>query len=215
MTSEISITQGLAELKLLDKRIKKLIGVEKVSGYGEESPCFRFVDVRTKTHPVDGELLKQSASSNYQSFCDLLKRRDLIKRAIIQKNATTQIKIGKWNGSIAEAIEQKASIKYKKDLLEQMKKQALTATSLAETESKEVSQRLDKLLSSEMGKDVRTNPDTVNALTASFTENNKVTIVDPLGYSKILSEMEEEIDAFTTNVDWVLSEVNGLTKILI
>jgi hypothetical protein len=211
----MSLTQGLAELKLLDKRIKKLIHTVPSKRLWEdnESPCFRFVDVKTKAKPVDIDALKKEAKANYQSFCDLLARRDTIKRAIVQKNATTTIKIGTWEGTIAEAIEQKASITYRRDLLEQMKKQVLAANQLVETEQKEAQNRLDKLLSSEMGKDVRTNPDTVNALTVSFMENNKVGLVDPLDSGPLIRSMEEEVEAFTTNVDWVLSEANGRTMI--
>lgn len=212
MATTMSITQGLAELKLLDKRINKLINGGSKSPY-DNDPCFRFIDVRTKTHPVDTEALKQSAASNYQSFNDLVNRHSLIKRAIILKNATTLVNVGEWTGTIAEAIEQKSSIQYKKKLMEQMKRQYLAASEKMTTEKNDLVNRLDKLLSSEMGKDVRTNPETVNAITASFQENNKVVLVDPLDSFNVIHQLENEVDTFLTNVDWVLSETNGKTLI--
>jgi hypothetical protein len=50
-------------------------------------------------------------------------------------------------------------------------------------------------------------------LTNSFRENNKVELVDPLDLSVKVAALEEELDAFETNVDWVLSESNAVTKI--
>jgi len=219
MASEISITQGLAELKLLDKRIRKLVtgfsGKSTNKWDSDTDDCFQFIDIKTKTHPVENEQLKRTAESNYQSFCDLVKRHNTIKCAIIKKNAETSVKIGSWTGTVAEAIEHKSSILYKESLIEQMKKQSLKAHTKYEEEQKELNRRLDQLLSSEMGKDIRTNPETVNALTSSFQENNKVTIVDPLNSKKLIEDLEAEVESFRTNVDWVLSEINGRTMITV
>jgi hypothetical protein len=60
---------------------------------------------------------------------------------------------------------------------------------------------------------VRTNPETIQAITNSFRDNNKVEFVDPLGLEKRIKELDEEIETFETNVDWVLSEANGRTMI--
>lgn len=212
MAVQMSITQGLAELKLLDKRIVKLVGISD-SRYTSEG--FACIDLMTKTKPVDMERFKKEALANYQSLNDLMKRRDTIKRAIILANATTQVKIGSWSGTVAEAIEQKSSIKYKETLIKSMKRQVEEVMSRFRTETSELQGRLDRLLSSEMGKDVKTNPETVDALSRSFTENNKIAIVDPLDTSKLIATLEEEVEGFATNVDWVLSEINGKTMITV
>jgi hypothetical protein len=209
----MSITQGLAELKLLDRRIKNLIE----DNYNEpDGPyCFRFIAVSTKTNQVDAEKMKKDALATYQSFNALVKRRDQIKRAIIMKNATTPVRIGTWEGTVAEAIEQKSSMAYKRTLLYSMKKQVAEVTERLKTEQKSVSERLDRLLATEMGKDMKTNPETVAALSASFETNNKITLLDPLESGKVINALEDEIETFTTNVDWVLSEANSKTLITV
>jgi uncharacterized FlaG/YvyC family protein len=201
----MSITQGLAELKLLDKRINKCLG------YVE------WTLLSTKNNRIDETELKKHAQAEYQSYIDLVKRRDTIKRAIVLSNAQTQVTIGtgpkKWVGTVAEAIEHKSSLTYKKNLLDKM---ARTIDRVDE-EYKEamdvLEKRLDGLLTSELGKDVKTNPETITALRNSFMETNKVEIVDPMDLKKMAKDLEEEIDAFETNVDWVLSEANGKTMI--
>jgi hypothetical protein len=198
----MSITQGLAELKLLDKRLSKRL----------DGPSW--VAVSTKTNRVNEDELKKSAESFYKSYMDLVSRRDTIKRAIVLSNAKTAVTIGgTWNGTVAEAIEYKSSLMYKKKLLEKMKENVLSAEADYKSAVEERDSRLDRLLSSELGKDVKTNPDTIAALSASFQESNKIVIVDPLNLKSKASELEEEIDAFEANVDWVLSENNGKTLI--
>ena len=200
----MSVTQGLAELKLLDKRLTK------------ELSYMNWAAVSSKKKHVDALVLKKTAESEYQSYMDLVKRRDTIKRAIVMSNATTPVVIGpgeEWTGTVAEAIEHKSSLIYKKRLVEKMKQHLLKVTSEYEQLVDDMASRLDRLMTSELGKDVKTNPETVAALTASFRETNKVELVDPLDLSDKVKALEKEIDSFETNVDWVLSEANGKTMI--
>ena len=201
MAQTISITQALAELKLLDKRIQKAL--DNVT----------WADVKTKSRPVDAEKFAKTVRAEYQSFNDLVKRRDGIKRAVVKANATTRVKVGPWEGTVAEAIEYKMSIHYKKRLLDIMRSQLLRAKDQFKDQQENVDGRLEKLLHSELGKDVKTSPETITALTNSFRENNRVELVDPLDLSERTKELEEEIESFETNVDWVLSETNGKTLI--
>lgn len=203
MAQTMSITQALAELKLLDKRINKALDY------------VTWADVKTKGHPVDTEKFAKTVKAEYQSFTDLVKRRDTIKRAVVTANATTRVKVGTWEGTVAEAIEYKTSIAYKKRLLDEMRSQMIRARERFQEQQEAVDGRLEKLLHSELGKDVKTSPETITALTNSFRENNRVELVDPLDLTGCIVALEDEIDAFETNVDWVLSEVNGSTKIVV
>lgn len=198
----MSVTQALPELKLLEKRINKV---------AETIPTW--CKVATNGAPVDKEKHKRETESHLQSFNDLMKRRDTIKRAIILSNAVTTVRIGSWEGTVAEAIEYKMSIRMKRSLLEGMKMCMQLRRSEYEAMKGQVDSRLERLLQSELGKDVKTNPETITALTNSFRENNKVELVDPLDLATKVSTLEEELDAFETNVDWVLSESNGRTMI--
>lgn len=199
----MSITQALAELKLLDKRIQKSLD------------HVEWAQVKTKSNPLDTEKFTRTAKSEFQSFLDLVKRRDAIKRAVVISNATTRVKVGSWEGTVAEAIEYKTSILYKNRLLDTMRNQLLVAKELYKQQQESVDARLEKLLHSELGKDVKTSPETITALTNTFRENNKVELVDPLDLTTRTRELDEEIENFQTNVDWVLSETNGKTLITV
>lgn len=201
-TQKMSVTQALPELKLLDKRISKV--TETI-----ESWC----KISHNGAPVDKDKHKKETEANLQSFMDLVKRRDAIKRAIILSNAKTPVKIGSFEGTVAEAIEYKYSIRVKRDLLDNMKSCLQTKRSEYEQQKANVDSRLERLLQSELGKDVKTNPETITALTTSFRENNKVELVDPLDLAVRIKNLEEELDSFETNVDWVLSQANATTFI--
>lgn len=200
---EISVTQALAELKLLEKRINKSLS------------CIKWSDVSFKNNNIDESQLKKIAESEYQSYIDLLKRRDTIKRAVVLSNATTNVTVGNWSGSVAEAIEQKSNMNFKKKLLESMKNSLLQSLDNYKKKAKELETRLDKLLQSELGKDIKTNPETIQALTTSFKETNKITHHDPLQLNIKIKQLEEEIEDFETNINWKLSESNGKTTIII
>jgi hypothetical protein len=198
----MSVTQALPELKLLEKRIDKVS--ESITDWCK---------VSHNGAPVDKDKHKKETEAQLQSYMDLVKRRDAIKRAIILSNANTRVKIGQFEGTVAEAIEYKMSIRFKRSLLDSMKGSLQTKREEYERMKGQVDSRLERLLQSELGKDVKTNPETITALTNSFRENNKVELVDPLDLSVKVAALEEELDAFETNVDWVLSESNAVTKI--
>jgi len=202
MSQQMSITQALPELKLLEKRINKV--TENIQNWCK---------VSYNNAPVDKEKHKKETESQLQSFQDLLKRRDNIKRAIILSNASTKVKIGSWEGTVAEAIEYKTSIYMKRKLLESMKECLQVKRAEYEQVKATVDGRLERLLQSELGKDVKTNPETIASLTNTFRDNNKVELVDPLDLATKIASLEDELDAFETNVDWVLSESNGKTLV--
>ena len=201
-SQQMSVTQALPELKLLEKRIDKVS--ESIADWCK---------VAHNGAPLDKEKHKKETEAQLQSYMDLVKRRDAIKRAIILSNANTKVKIGQFEGTVAEAIEYKASIRFKRNLLESMKESLQAKREEYERMKGQVDSRLERLLQSELGKDVKTNPETITALTTSFRDNNKVELVDPLDLSAKIVSLEEELDAFETNVDWVLSESNAVTKI--
>jgi hypothetical protein len=199
---QISVTQALTELKLLDKRIRAYT----------DAQC-DWIEVSTKTKVVDVPRFEAKVKSEYQSLFDLIKRRDVIKRAVVLSNATTKVKVGTWEGTVAEAIELMISIQYKENLLTRLKEALSKARAQVAAEELNLQSRLDRLLASELGKDVKTHPETIQAITKSFQENNKVTLVDPLNLETKIKDLEAEVESFDANVDWVLSESNGRTLI--
>ncbi len=199
----ITITRALVELKLLDSRIRKTI---------DEGEYIRMTNRHKR---VDEQLFNRNAQSSYQSIRDLIERRNKIKSAIVVSNALTHVRIRGKDYSVAEAIERKNSIEYDKAFLQKMKENRTHVQMEFERYTSDVQKKLDRLLEIEFGKDVKSNSDNVTSITNSYMENNQGRLVDPIRLSEKIAELEQEIEDFESEVNFVLSESNSLTTISI
>jgi hypothetical protein len=199
----ISITQALAQIKLIRKRIDNVI---------EDGD---FIRMKTKKSLFDGDRYSSQAIGSYQSFTDLLKLYNKMKAAIVVSNATTTVNIAGKSYTVAEAVERKRSIEMEKELLNRMKMQYVRVMKEYEAHQLAEQARVERLLAVELGKDSKTSPDTIRILSESFLAENKAEIVDPLHLETKIKSMGTEIDEFETTVDYTLSESNGRTMITI
>lgn len=197
----MSVTQALAELKLLRSRIE--------SSYEGT----KFITLKTKRNDVDVDAFERRAKASAQSFEDLLSRYTRIKSAIVVSNATTRVKVAGVEYTVAEAVERKRTLQFEKDYLNTLKAQLRDATNAYDVEQKALQERLDRLLLQELGKEAKTNVDVVYQFTTSFLKNHKAELVDPLKLSDYIRAREKTIEEFQTNVDWTLSESNGVAFI--
>lgn len=195
----MSVTQALAELKLLRSRIESAYEGTK------------FITLKTKRNDVDTEAFSRNAKSAAQSFEDLVSRYSKIKSAIVRSNATTTVRIAETTYTVAEAVERKRTVEFEKSYLRTLKTQMNVAKTMYETEQTALQERLDRLLLQELGKEAKTNVDVVNSFTESFLKNHRAELVDPLKLSEYIAAREKTIQDFETTVDWTLSESNGTT----
>lgn len=199
---QMSIAQALVELKLLKSRIGKCSNTE-------------FVAVKTKTRAIDVAEFTKTAIAGLQSYKSLLNRYNTIRSKVVVSNATTVVKVAGFEYTVAEAVERKRSVEMEKEMVSVLRDQFRKATLTVENHQKAQQERLDKLVLQELGKDSKTNVEVVDALTETFLKNNKAELVDPLSLQVIINAMDKSIQDFESNVDWVLSESNGRTAIIV
>lgn len=197
----ITVTRALAELKTLDKRINKAV-----------QDC-DVVKIRRKEDKWDIQEYNRQAQATYQSLEDLITRRDELKRRVLASNATTRVRIGKDVLTIAEVIDRKQSIEYKKRLLERLRNQRQIAQNTYESRVEELRRKLDNLLEVNFGKEGKCNPENVASITKTYHDTHKVEIVDPLNIGVKIKTLEEEITEFDKEADLVLSESNARTYV--
>jgi hypothetical protein len=204
---EISITRGLAELKTLDSRINKSIQ--------ETSLIANTTGKKIIVGFQSNEQFEDKVKSSYQSVTDLIKRRNAIKAAIVQSNAITTVEVAGAAMTVAEAIERKTSIAYEQALLNKMKSEYVNAIRKFEQEDAKVKERLDELLKTTFGKDVKVDANQYDSTAKPFLEQNEPKLVDPLKLKNEIESLENVIEEFSLNVDFVLSESNTMNKITI
>jgi hypothetical protein len=200
MTTTVSVTQALAEIKLLRKRI-------------EGDTLASFITVRTKKKSVRDTFARE-ASSSLQSHRDLLSRYNLFKSAVVLANATTQVQIGGKTYTVADAVERKRSISFEKALLKEMELQYNNVQKELKAHQEEQQERLDALLQKAVtGDRVASSPEAVDSLTKLFLKENAAELVDPLDLATKIKELRRTIEEFESEVDFRLSEANARTLI--
>ena len=197
MTSKISITRALVELKTLDSRIQKKIDTGV------------FVSYKGQFHQPH-EATKE-AVANYQSVNDLIERRKKIKSAIITSNALTKVNICGNEMTMAEAIETKSSIKHKKNLLAVLKAQYGSVVTTIESVNARVRKDLENKSTRDTDKDKQQM--SLEEFSKMYINLHGVELFDPIKVSQKIEQLEQYITQFEQEVDYVLSEKNATTFI--
>ena len=205
MKTQQSITRSLVEIKTLDSRIGKIIDASAFTSYKTKSRNFG----------LNAEEFRKSALADFQSINDLISRRDSIKNAIVLSNSTTIVSIAEKHMTVSQAIEFKNTIGYKELLLQKLKTQRQMVTVESELHRNRVQTKVDDNIRIICGKDVKADASSIQTITDGITKGDPIEIFDPLGIDKVIDALETEIEDFRANVDFVLSESNALTKILV
>ncbi len=203
---KLTLHRALSELKTIDKRIKDtIISLKPVEIYQK--------DKKIKGH-IEKEEFEKQAIANFDSIIALIKRKNLIKCAIVLKNATTEVVVNGEKMSIAEAITYKDLLQYKKELIDKLHLQFNAVKASLEKNNFEVSQQLQKNIEAMLGKDnVKSSKEDIETLSKPFLSMNEWHLVDPLKVEDKINTLVEEYNKFYSEVDSVLSEANAITTI--
>lgn len=172
-----------------------------------------FTKLKKANDMLDVAKFSAAATAAHQSFKDLLARYNALKAAIVQSNATTKVTIAGIEYTIAEAVERKRTIEFERDLLCRFQQQYKKVKEDLEAHQLNEQARVDRLLTTELAKDAKTNVEVIQQLTATFLSQNKATVVDPLNLADLIKSMLESVGNFETKVDYILSESNGRTML--
>ncbi|WP_459478136.1 hypothetical protein [Clostridium saccharoperbutylacetonicum] len=204
---KMSIHRGLSELKMLDKRIERSIKESKFVGSKKKSA--ENVDNTTTSKDKFIENIKKE----YQSIQSLIKRRTEVKGLIVLSNAKTMVVVGDKEYTVAEAIENKKIIENKKELLKQLKTHLNTNMAQVSKKNEEVESRLDEQIQIMLGSDKQSKTAGLEGFINQYKEQNEWELVDGLEITSEINKLENEIDEFENNIDFVLSESNAITFI--
>lgn len=204
---KMSIHRGLSELKMLDKRIERSVKDSKFIGSKKKSA----ENVNNTTTSKDKFI--ENIKKEYQSIQALIKRRTEIKRLIVLSNAKTMVVVGDKEYTVAEAIENKKIIENKKELLKQLKTQLNTNMAQVSKKNEEVESRLDEQIQIMLGSDKQSKTAGLEGFINQYKEQNEWELVDGLGINEEINKLENEIEEFENNIDFVLSESNAVTFI--
>jgi len=210
MTKEkMTIHRALAELKLIDSKIEKAIASVEPTG------------VMQANKPVNGFYKKEDfeteAKAKFQSVVDLIERKNKIKSTIVAANGITQVEISGVKMTIADAINFKSVIVFKKNLIATLVKKHNAVKSKFTVENEKVNNvalENAKIMIGKQGDDrVKPTDEDVENIVEPFVKRNEFHLVDPLKVEELTEKLQNEVNNFEVEVDAVLSEINAITVI--
>lgn len=213
MTHEtMTIHKALAELKTMDDRISKAINAVTYT-----------MAIKHSAEKINGIPIadfKENIKSGYQKVQSLILRRDAMKRAVVMSNATTKVKVGNAEYTVAEAIEMKNhGMEYKKTLCQKIVSDYRMASSELERNSGEAIEKraeqyvLSVIQAQPKESKMAVDSDAMKALRKDYITNNTYDLIDPLDVTKVMEALMDEITEFETEVDAALSVSNAVTVI--
>ena len=202
----MTIHRALAELKLIGARITKAIDALQPSGIVQKDKLVNNLYERTA--------FEKRAKEQYQSALDLITRRDNIKAAIVKANAVTTVTVAGVSMTIADAINQRASIIYRKSVSDMLKAKYRLSKASLEKNNAQVDASALELAKVALGKqNVKIGDDDVNKVVESYLTTNKFSLVDPVNVEVETEKLDAQVSAFEAEVDATLSEINATTFI--
>lgn len=211
MTAEtMNVHQALAELKTLDKRIEKAI----------QTPEW-VVTNKHSNGKIDGVTVSEyvaTVKEQYQKAMDLIRRRDAIKRAVVNSNAVTKVLIAGVEYTVAEAIDKKNhGTQFLSMMARRLAHDHTQAKMIADRENgSRLEDRADVFVKSLIGNtDTKGMTEEIKARREDFIAAQTLDIVDPIGAVKEIERLEDEVSSFLTNVDAALSVSNAITDITV
>lgn len=206
--TQITVTDALAELTLLEKRINSA-----KADLGNNN-LITFVEIgQVPTGYKSREEYNSKARAALQRVDALIGRRRTIKRAIVLSNATTMVSIANEEMTVAEAIEMKNFIAYYEIVLDTMHTTYRTTLSKYEQAQGRVKERLDKLAIEVLGRNANTATDRYQSLADSFLAREGVELLDPANLAEENERRQNFIEEFKSTCDRVLSISNARTII--
>lgn len=209
-TEKMTVHKALAELKIIGDRINSAIQTGVYCRANKHS--------NEKINGVSVDEFKKQIQGSWDKVNDLIRRRNAIKKAVVLSNATTKVKVGDEEYTVAEAIEMKNSgMQYKKQLLNELNKQYIQAVQITERENGEnLQQKAENYVIGLYGsKEGKTSVDEIENTKKQFIINNTFELIDPIKVKDKIDVLEREIAAFETEIDSCLSVSNAVTEITI
>lgn len=205
-TNKMTLHRALAELKLIDAKIEKQIA--------ECEP----INIYQKDKKIGGwatqDEFKAKAQSGYDSVIALIDRKNAIKSAIVKANGTTTVTVGDKSMTIADAINFKTLIAFKKKFISMLTQRQKNAIGIMNKNNEGVKINCDRIVEAVVGKEnVAIKTGEVEAVQKPYMEMNEFQLADPLKLADKISALEKEVQDFEVEIDATLSEINAVTQI--
>lgn len=217
MTQTMSVTRALVELKTLNDKINRaIVGGVYVGLQTGTADKAKFSNSNFTTHFASKVEAEGKIKGSFDSVESLVNRRQAIKSAIILSNANTNVTFGGKTITVAEAIELKSTVEFRKSFLINLQGQLSHATNNMTTRNVALEAKIDKLLETSYGSEkTKVDAAVVEAISKPQRDTNSVSLFDPLDIQSKIDSQRELLDQLESELDFTLSESNARTTIVV
>ena len=202
----ISIHRALSELKLLDKRIEKLMGLR----VGDSLGTLGFIAVKLKETDLDLTEIEKEMKSKLASLQKLIENRSKLKAAIEASNAIRKVRVAGMEITITEALTIKNhTLNTKKTLLAALKNAHTKANNEVVVFNDSVKREAERYASETYKNVSNINPEKLKEVKEQYEAPRLKEIFDPNGLAGVIEKLEKEIEDFSNEIDYILSEANA------
>jgi hypothetical protein len=200
---KMSITRALAELKLLDKKIEdKIAKLVVATGYVPNEAA------------LHGDALVKDEQAKLAQVTGLISRRKTLKDAIVASNASTVIEVGGVKMTVAAAIERKTSISLDKKLENRLRTAFYTVKAKVDQHNDQVKIKADQQATAVLGaQSTKDKGEEYTSVVKAYADRNSGKVYSLPDVEKLIESLQESIDNFESEVDFILSESNTRTEI--
>lgn len=206
---EITITRALSELKLQQKKYDKKVEELQVIAIKQGTKLRRPFTAQT---PED---FSNKSKAAYQSLMSTMDRIIMIKTKIDESNATTKIKIGQAEMTVQQALVEKKFIMLKKSLLRKLQDLKATNNRDLENAELELTRSAEDFRKVFAGNGNNKSEADIETAVKNYKKSEEISVVDAINIDDEIAKLDAYIDDFESNVDFVLSESNSKTCIVI
>lgn len=199
---EMNLHRALTYKKLLGKKIDKL--TDDLTVVGQKTKASEN-EYNTKKPIVEFE---KEVKAKYKQLQDCIKNYTKVCNAITLSNATTKVIIDGIEMTVSDAINRKNSIHFEESLLRCMKYEYSMIIDSIESKNNALENKIDKLREID-AKEKLDKQSTYDLM----RETESWVLVNPLDIDKEISDLENSIMNFKSEVDYVLSTSNAQTLI--
>jgi len=208
----MSITRGLTELKRLNSRIEHAISQGKYVATTQGANKFK--KILGSSDSLEAMTAKIQAS--FDAVDSLIENRQAIKSAIVISNAQTFVTLMGCSMTVAEAIELKSTVAYRKLYLGTLQRQFIAASTSVDKANSQLDVTIDTLLTTVYGADKsKATPEAFQAVAGPQREQKQCEVFDPRKIELKIERLTEEISVIEAELDIVLSEQNAKSMITI
>lgn len=199
-TTEMSLHRIIAEIKATEASL----GTLGSTAYVYTSPADNATEV------AEAKRLSQIA---FDKTVNQLNKLAKLKSARNLANATTKVKIAGVEMTIDEALALKASNSYKTSLVNVLRQQMVNGQARVQAVQNQIEQKIATQVQAASSGTKKATDEEIKVFRQLAERNTKLEVTFVDGMKERIEQFAAELEAFNTEVDYALSEINATTKV--